>query len=439
MHAYALSHVADETLLADLGALVATDRQTTAALLAHLAEVEVRGLYLPAACSSMHAYCTRILHFSEDASYKRIRAARVARRCPQIFGAVADGRVNLTAIVLLAPHFTDGNVDELLAAATHRSKAEIELLVARLAPRPDVPTAITPVTPATGPMPLPQLVPEPVVPPAPEPPPRVKPLSPERFGLQVTISQATRDKLERATALLRHRHPSGGVAEVLDRALDALLVTLEKEKFGATARPRAKKARSEDADPRYVPNDVRRTVHARDGEQCSFVSDTGERCTERGFLELDHETPVCLGGKPTADGVRVLCRAHNQYEAERKLGADFMREKRKRAANAPTSKQSPSRSPASEPPPSGSTPFDSDVGLALRTMGFTATETSRAMNNTAALPASTFEQRIRTALAELTRLRGSRCSEAGCDMARWRSDAGFDKAGWRTESWISCG
>ena len=54
MDSYALTHVTDEELLADLAALVATDRRTTAALLAHLAEVDARALYLPAACSSMH-------------------------------------------------------------------------------------------------------------------------------------------------------------------------------------------------------------------------------------------------------------------------------------------------------------------------------------------------------------------------------------------------
>ncbi|MFZ5637098.1 MAG: hypothetical protein ACOY82_11010, partial [Pseudomonadota bacterium] len=153
----------------------------------------------------------------------------------------------------------------------------------------------------------------------------------ERFGLQVTISQETRDKLERAQALLRHRNPRGDLAEVIDRALDALLLTLEREKFGATSRPRAAKPRADDADPRYVSREVRRSVHARDGEQCSFVSADGVRCTERGFLEFDHSTPVALGGQPTADGTRLLCHAHNQYEAERRLGADFMRAKRREA------------------------------------------------------------------------------------------------------------
>jgi hypothetical protein len=110
-------------------------------------------------------------------------------------------------------------------------------------------------------------------------------------------------------------------------------VTLEKEKFGATSRPRAKGARSESADPRQISNEVRRAVHARDGEQCTFVSADGVRCSERGFLEIDHRTLVARGGLPTEANCRLLCRAHNQYEAGRVLGADFMQAKRQQARN----------------------------------------------------------------------------------------------------------
>ena len=143
MRAFTLDHVSDETLLADLAALIATDRRTTAALLAHLGEVDERKLYLPAACSSMHAYCVRVLHLAEEVAFKRIRAARIARQFPVIFDAIADGRLHVSGVVMLAPHLTDENVDEVIAAASHRSKTELEELVARLAPRPDLPESMT--------------------------------------------------------------------------------------------------------------------------------------------------------------------------------------------------------------------------------------------------------------------------------------------------------
>src|SRR5829696_546690 len=117
MPTFTLEHVSDAALMAELSALVVTDRRTTASLLAHLAEVEVRELFLPAACSSMFTYCTRVLHLAEDAALKRIRAARVARRFPAILDAIADGRLHLSGVVMLAPHLTDDNLDVVLAAA----------------------------------------------------------------------------------------------------------------------------------------------------------------------------------------------------------------------------------------------------------------------------------------------------------------------------------
>jgi len=73
---------------------------------------------------------------------------------------------------------------------------------------------------------------------------RVAPLSAERFALQVTIEKDTHDKLRYAQALLSHQLPSGDIAQVVDRALDALIAQLEKQKFAATARPRVHTRRS---------------------------------------------------------------------------------------------------------------------------------------------------------------------------------------------------
>src|SRR6266487_6482037 len=138
MRAYALSHLTDCELLRGLHSLVAQDRVTTARLLAHLAECDARRLYLPAAYPSMHAYCVHELRLSEDAAYKRIQAGRVARRFPEIFEALAEGRLHLTAVGLLAPYLTPENATDLMALATHRTKAEIEVLIAERFPRSEV-------------------------------------------------------------------------------------------------------------------------------------------------------------------------------------------------------------------------------------------------------------------------------------------------------------
>ena len=249
---------------------------------------------------------------SEDQAFKRIRAARAARRFPAVAAAVADGRLHLSGVVLLARHLTDENAEELVSEASDKSKGEIEVLLARRAPRPDVAERLERVAEQTA-----------LVAPGPvrqeEKTAKVAPLAPERFALQMTISEETQRKLVRAQALLRHQVPSGDLAEVLDRALDALLDRVEARKFGKTRAPRAAKKSSV---RRYVPRAVRRQVVARDGERCAFVAEDGRRCEETGFLELDHMVPVSRGGEGTVGGVRILCRAHNQYQAERILGLE---------------------------------------------------------------------------------------------------------------------
>jgi len=82
---------------------------------------------------------------------------------------------------------------------------------------------------------------------------------------------------------------------------------------------------------RHIPADVKREVWERDGGQCTYVSDSGRRCEERGLLEFDHMDPVALGGEASIERIRLRCRAHNQLEAELVFGAEFMRYKREEA------------------------------------------------------------------------------------------------------------
>ena len=347
MRAYRLTELSDAVLQRQLNELVAKDRGTTAELLAHIAEFDERRLHVPAGFASMHAYCVEELRLSEDAAYKRIRAARAARQFPAIFAMLAEGRLHLAAVCLLAPHLTHENADELFAAATHRRKSEVEELVSQRFPDRILPVIIRPIpsdmdftklglapgrvdahtnsepdeTHALQQASVPvELVPGRVGTRQVE--------APQRYELKLTISNTTREKLKYAQELLSHSVPSGDVEQVLDRGLDALISQLEKRKFGACSKPRP--AHRSTKSKRCIPASVRRAVWQRDHGQCTFVSDDGHRCGSRRFLEFDHVEPVARGGEATVDGVRLRCRAHNQLEAERVYGAGFMHEKRRR-------------------------------------------------------------------------------------------------------------
>jgi hypothetical protein len=134
----------DDDLLTGTRRLVGQSNRTLAALLAHLAEVEIRGLHRRRACASLYIYCIYELRMSEDAAYRRVAAARLVKRFPAIFGCVERGELHLTALLLLAPHLTEANVGEVLARAKFRTKKEILKLVRLLSPLPDVPSRIEP-------------------------------------------------------------------------------------------------------------------------------------------------------------------------------------------------------------------------------------------------------------------------------------------------------
>lgn len=133
-----ISRLSNEDLITETRKAAADERHATVRLVALLAEVDARRLYLGQGCSSLFAYCTNVLRLSEHAAYHRIEAARAARQIPVILDRLAEGTVTLTAIGLLRPHLTADNHLALLDAARHQSKREVERLIAGLAPKADV-------------------------------------------------------------------------------------------------------------------------------------------------------------------------------------------------------------------------------------------------------------------------------------------------------------
>ena len=135
MRSWSLTHLSDGDLRRDLCSAVTSERTSTAAVVAHLAEFASRKLYLPEGYDSMRAYCVGALGRSEDSTWKRPQAARAAARFPEMLDAIAEGRLHLSGVCLLAPHLTPENAGELLSFASGKTKAQIEALIAERFPR----------------------------------------------------------------------------------------------------------------------------------------------------------------------------------------------------------------------------------------------------------------------------------------------------------------
>ena len=255
------SHLSDGALIAEVTRCARDERHATAQLIAHLAELDARRLYLGAGHSSLFTYCRDALGLSDDAAYNRVEAARASRLFPGVLEQLVDGSLTVTSVRLLARHLTAENHRELLAVASRRSKREVEELIARRFPKPDTPSSVrkvpertpsrltvapaepapavsAPATPMVAPAPV--LISPETVRPSPAAPthrPAVKPLAADRYEIRFTASAATRDKLKVTQDLLRHAIPSGDVAAIFDRALSELIEAHSRRKMAVVRKP----------------------------------------------------------------------------------------------------------------------------------------------------------------------------------------------------------
>ncbi len=347
------TELSDGELLAATRRLIGRSNQLLASLLAHLGEVEARGIHRTRACASLYTYCIYELRFSEDEAFRRVSAARLVRRFP------------LTGLLMLGPHLTAENLAEVLLRAKHRTKKEIARLVRQLDPLPHVLPRIEPLGPEPS-----QLVPpsptwdqfvsslNPVreLQPGERPRDWTEPVDetesapandateaaldpvapdrfqPERYRVQFEAGDEYVQLVEKAKALLSHAAPSAGLAALHLRAMRSLVAELEREKYAVTGRPRSAAADT-NTEPapaaprqrgRHVPAAIRRAVFERDTGRCTYRAETGERCRETAWLELHHLKAFALGGEHHLENVTLRCRAHNALAAEEDFGSDFV-------------------------------------------------------------------------------------------------------------------
>ena len=345
-----------KTLVSRLLAAAGDERDKQVDFLLYLAAFDDREAYREHPCGSLWDYCRRVLHLRSGAAGRRIGAMRVLREFPALEAPLRDGRLCLTTVVTLRPVLTRENLDQIIARAGYLSDDETGYLVASLrpgqAPREGIrklpvpaPAAVSterapgPAAPTAEPAMLAlQQVPD-----APAPPPRrretLQPVSAELYSLRVDMTPEFKTDLERLRQLRSHAHRDGNTGALLHEAVRCALDHYGK-RVGAVEPKRARKPRK--AAPtapgmpgkrKPIPLRVRRAVWTRDGGQCTYVSPDGKRCDCRWQLELDHIDPDAKDKVPTADDLRLRCKAHNILAAEEHYGRELMLRCRGRAAS----------------------------------------------------------------------------------------------------------
>lgn len=307
-----LKHLSDESLLHETRTCVNQEREMTVRVLHHLREVERRRLFASLGYASLFEYVTGELGYCAASACRRIDAMRLLKQMPELEEKIQEGKLTLTSVAKAQAFFKKEGFTleakkELMESLESKSTREVEKELLRRSHQPEVHLKE-----------------------------RVRPVTPHLSEVRFYASEELLQDLEKLKGLLAHAHPQMSTADLISvlakrglKELDPGQRQVRAKKVVAAPKESARQEKGSGETPRptsrYIPRPLMRAVWKRDQSQCTWRDPkTEKRCTSRYRLQLDHKHPHALGGEATLENLRLLCFQHNQWEAERWFGKEFM-------------------------------------------------------------------------------------------------------------------
>jgi hypothetical protein len=365
-----LEGLSAEELSESVEKLVRTEKRNVALVIAHIAEMSRRKAELACGYKNLFDYCVRRLRLSEGSVALRLQVANVSRRFPQILVALAENRISLTVAGHLAPHLREDNVDKLLSDCAGMTKRAVEEYLVALRPKAVFSPSIRKRPSSKGERDKvqqpkgqketaqereqsKQSCPVASAEETPSQPPRsssanvLEPARPDVFNFRFAADGNFKAKFERLAEVLGVENPLKNMAEVFEKAVDISLEKKDpKKKLERRVERQSKRStpssgsRPDEIRPegspnkpegkgksRYIPSEVRERVLARAGHQCEYRAKDGTRCSSKTGLQIEHSRPFAIYRSHEEHFLKVLCRRHNLFQAERVYGAEFIRAK----------------------------------------------------------------------------------------------------------------
>lgn len=278
-----LTHLTDTTLLNDTQFLVKKENKITTKILHHLKEIERRRLFADLGYSSLFAYATKELGYSESAAYRRIQGARLLKDLPQIERKIETGELSLTNISQASQFFKEMKFngpkekEAVLSKIENSSKRECEKILLELKGNKEAPTQ----------------------------PEKIRRNSASTQELKFTVTDHTIEKLKELKDLLAHEKDKS-MDELLNIMLDGTIAQIKKKKFKVDSKPQRPLPPAK-AHSRHVPAAIKREVFQRDKGKCSNCGSTHK-------IQYDHQLPFALGGESSGRNLRILCFSCNQRQ-----------------------------------------------------------------------------------------------------------------------------
>jgi hypothetical protein len=281
-------------LIQELKDLVKNERHLLMEILYRLREVEERKLHLEMGHSDIYHFAQDELGYSRGAAYRRISAMRLLKSLPEIEQSLKSGELELGNASRAQSLFRQEDLrrrdqgqekmnreekKNIVTELFGKSSRDAERLLAEKLP--DV-TAV-----------------------AEE---KIKPAKNGQTVIQFIASPELMEKLEQLKGLLAHTNFDGRMDVLIEKLAD---VTLQK------LNPVPKSPAPGFSETRYIPTKIKAQVRRRDGNRCTYQDPkTRHRCASTHALQFDHIKPFSQGGPSTLENLRLLCGAHNRYQAE---------------------------------------------------------------------------------------------------------------------------
>jgi 5-methylcytosine-specific restriction endonuclease McrA len=273
--------MSDQQLLNSAKGAVKREKGLTTTVLDHLQEVERRRAYCDLGISSLFRYCVEILDYSEAEASYRVNATRLVAASPLAKKEIKRGKLSLSSASKITQHLkneqkhgvkpTSTEVEEIVRHAKGRSTRQLEVMLDQIS------------------------------------------TTPKEKSQKVMINQRVQKKIEKIRQSIGDNNASD--VEIIEMLLNDKLATIAKLKQQRQSKRRSK-------NPRYIDRQLREEVMSRSGGRCEHVTEEGKRCRARLHLQIDHRTPIALGGKSTSKNLRHLCFAHNQRAAIKIFGIE---------------------------------------------------------------------------------------------------------------------
>jgi hypothetical protein len=286
----------DTELLSELKTLADREREIHLQVLHYLREVERRDLHLARGFSSLFAFCTEFLGFTEKESMTRIQAMRLVRRMPSAEKLIEGGvlSVSVAARALNAFQKEEKRLGEKLPP-------ELQLKVVDSLKGKSVREAEKEIATVFPEIPIPE---------------KVVQIAKDRLRIEFIVSEQLYEKLQKLKQLLAHREPlsryDGLIEYLADRELEKLLP--KNNALSPSTSQATKKGR-------YIPASTKRKIWENFHLGCAFTdAQTGRRCGSKQALEIDHIQEFAKGGSNKAENLQLLCPAHNKFKSRATTG-----------------------------------------------------------------------------------------------------------------------